>query len=685
MASATALLNAEASCRHVLEVERFNQADTAMNGQSDNKREADSAAAPPCATGKLDAGIGGTAIESSNSIDSSHELTSEEPPRSQPDNLQNTGDLLENSESPFPAEKKGWSPLEEVDSALLSALCDSRERKGLLRLERVLVDFMKEGNLGHIEVGGPYNSIVVGGDSENTPQISGILQQSASDVQLQQQQQRGMRQTSFQRLILHRLADRFKIIRENVTSNCTDGSSNDFNIPNGITSYGGNAGQSNYPPSLIRLVKVNESCIPSNLLIDIDLSVLVNYKNPRARSCGGSSFNNDDGIKTITTSFSSSTLKDGPSMGGISGKSKSKKKMVIMKRNSSGSGSFNNYDGANSRGKRESKNRSGIKGKKLSDREKAYEEARARIFGNTESPISEGNNRRNDDSKAVSADGTTVDPIVEEKDGTGTERCQPSSSLVEDIASLNANAHSSDTGFVSPNPAAVELELATATDEQSLSSPDSQVQNDPSSGDSSRQNSSSSSTASVPAAAKSGAVLKAVYRNRQQEENDPDFRRRSDVRPGYTAMGGMVYGPYGGYNMNGAMHQPSVNSAAILQAQQAHQNYYYGQTAALIPPNAHMTQQDASYPSNLTNQSQPAQYFSPQVYYGGKEMVPQSRQRTTPRQHQATVVSGTEKQHLKPSQVLSGTSNKEQTDAPGAPKDSDNLVICSPEEFPALT
>lgn len=683
MASATALLNAEASCRHVLEVERFNQANSAMNGQSDNKREADSAAAPPCATGKLIADYGGTASER-NKIDSSHELTSEEAPQSQPDNLQNTGDLLENPESHVPAEKKGWKPLEEVDSALLSALCDSRERKGLLRLERVLVDFMKEGNLGHIEVGGPYNSIVVGGDSENTPQISGILQQSTSDAQLQQQQQRGMRQTSFQRLILHRLADRFNIIRENVTSNGTDGASNDFNIQNGIAGYGGNVGQANYPPSLIRLIKVNESCIPSNLLIDIDLSVLVNYKNPRARSCGGSSFNNDDGIKTITSSFSSSTLKDGPSMGGISGKSKSKKKMVIMKRNSSGSGSFNNYDGANSRGKRESKNRSGMKGKKLSDREKAYEEARARIFGNTEPPVSEGNNRRNVESKPVSVDGTTVDPVAEGKNCTGTERCQPVSSSVEDIASLNANAHSSDTGFVSPNPAAVELDLATATDEQSLSSPDYQVQNDPSSGDSSRQNSSSSTT-SVPAAAKSRAVLKAVYRNRQQEENDPDFKRRSDVRPGYTAIGGMVYGPYGGYNMNGAMIQSTVNSAAILQAQQAHRHYYYGQPAALIPPNAHMTQQDASYPSNLTNQLQPAQYFSPQVYYGGKEMAPQSRQRTTPRQHQATVVSGTEKQELKPSQLLSGTSNKEQTDAPRATKDSDNLVICSPEEFPALT
>ncbi|KAL7462420.1 hypothetical protein ACHAXS_002812 [Conticribra weissflogii] len=684
MASATALLNAEASCCAVLERELIDQADTPMIEKSNNEPEANSAAVPPCATGKFDINNGGTTT-GHNSIITSQELTSDEVPQSQTNSGKNMSEVSESTELPAPAEKKGWNPLEEVDSALLSALCDSRERKALLRLERVLVDFMKEKSLGRIEVGGPYNSIVVGGHCENTPQISGILQQSASDVQLQQQQQRGMRQTSFQRLILHRVADRFNIIRENVTNNSIDGSSNDFNIPNGITGFGGNGGQASYPSSLIRLVKVKESCIPPNLLIDIDLSILENYKNPRARSVGGGSLNNDGGIKTITNSFSPSGVKDGLSMGGISGKSKSKKKMVIMKRNSSGSGSFNNYDGADSQGKREGRNRSGMKGKKLSDREKAYEEARARIFGITESHSSDGNNSHIDDAKPVLADGKPVEPAPERKNDTGTESCQLSFSSVEDISLLSAIGHSSGTEVLSPNQAVIESHVDTATPEQSLSVPDSQVHNEPSSGDSSRQNSGSSLTASVPAAAKSGAVLKAVYRNRQQEENDPDFRRRSDVRPGYAGMGGMAYGPYGGYHMNGAMLQTSANSAAMLHAQQVHQPYYYGQPTGLIHPNAQMTQQDSPYSSNLTNPPQPAQYFSQQVYYGGQETVPQSRQRVNPRQNQPKMVSGTEKQQLKPSQVLIGTTNREQTDALGAPKDSDNPVTCCSEEFPALS
>lgn len=55
-------------------------------------------------------------------------------------------------------------PQEEdvVDSALLSALRDPRERLALLKLEQVLIDFQeKQPNDPYIDVGGPYNTLVV--------------------------------------------------------------------------------------------------------------------------------------------------------------------------------------------------------------------------------------------------------------------------------------------------------------------------------------------------------------------------------------------------------------------------------------------------------------------------------------------------------------------------------------------
>ena len=105
---------------------------------------------------------------------------------------------------------------------------DPRERHALLRLEQTMIDFMKEETTGYIEVGGPNNSIVISprgniGKNEATC-LTG-------------------RPTSFQRCYLHRLADRFGIVRE----------TND----NGM----------------IRLIKIKgESSIPSRLLIDLEPS-----------------------------------------------------------------------------------------------------------------------------------------------------------------------------------------------------------------------------------------------------------------------------------------------------------------------------------------------------------------------------------------------------------------------------
>ena len=111
---------------------------------------------------------------------------------------------------------------EEIDSALMAALRDPRERMGLLKLEQAMCEFLQSETDGWMEVGGPFNSQIQWPSASNN---------SVSYPPT-------MRQTTFQRCILHRLADRFHIIRE--------------------------AGS--VLPSSIRLIKIPESKIPAQLL-----------------------------------------------------------------------------------------------------------------------------------------------------------------------------------------------------------------------------------------------------------------------------------------------------------------------------------------------------------------------------------------------------------------------------------
>lgn len=106
-----------------------------------------------------------------------------------------------------------------IDSALIAALRDSKERDALLRLEAALCEFMRSDS-GWVEVSGPYNSYFWTGGS-----IPPIVQKE--------------RHSSFQRCVLHRLADRFWIVRE--------------------------PGQL---PGALRLIKVVQSDIPKVLLND---------------------------------------------------------------------------------------------------------------------------------------------------------------------------------------------------------------------------------------------------------------------------------------------------------------------------------------------------------------------------------------------------------------------------------
>eukprot|EP00580_Thalassiosira_gravida_P016276 CAMPEP_0201663342 /NCGR_PEP_ID=MMETSP0494-20130426/5174_1 /ASSEMBLY_ACC=CAM_ASM_000839 /TAXON_ID=420259 /ORGANISM="Thalassiosira gravida, Strain GMp14c1" /LENGTH=768 /DNA_ID=CAMNT_0048141915 /DNA_START=141 /DNA_END=2447 /DNA_ORIENTATION=+ len=645
-----------------------------------------------------------------------------------------------------------WDPLEEVDSALLSALCDARERKALFRLEQVIVDFMKDKSSASMEVGGAFNSIVlnqasgpVRSKSGQTPngKMSALYQQGLQD--LQYQQQRGLRQTSFQRLILHRLADRFNILREQINGN--EG--------RGLVEMGHNhLGQPpSFSPGLIRLVKTNESCVTSRLLIDIDLSLLINYKNPRARNYGGgvnintnapnniASTNNsnyeDGALKSLAENVASTTLESSSIAVTSSSTTTSKKpnkKMVIMKRNSS-SGSANPENG---KGKQKGKTRR----KKLEDREKAYEEARARIFG-----INGKNDPGGGDGNVEKAERHSVPQSADAQDivATPLNSCHSSFSVENDAMSPTSSAASAGvTEHIIPSQL---LSAAPSADRSYPPSPEppgggrESAAASPSGVGSATEvetkRQSSSFSAPAPAAVTSGAVFKAVYRNRQQEENDPDFKRRSDVRPSYVpyAAPPNPYGGQVGYGVGaasmGQQPPPPVPAAMmamhVQQQQQAavvHQPHFYPQPSSQFP-----TPQDAAtaaYALNSNVSSNPPPQWAAAPSRGfyptpqqpeQQEKHPQAWQpRTSPNQMQPNSGSGansgknyTSQQfnaptnntmnnsHTKqPNKIMWGpgvqgdvsapdTMTVPRTSAEGAALgEKDGAAVYKPEDFPAL-
>jgi hypothetical protein len=510
-----------------------------------------------------------------------------------------------------------WNPMEEVDSALLSALCDARERKALLRLEQVMVDFIKDKSSVNMEVGGAFNAIALNqntvddgsknsnGDVAVDGQMSVMSQQGQQE--LQYQQQRGLRQTSFQRLILHRLADRFNILREQIFHPYV-GAGNE----RGLVDVGMGV-QQNFSPGLIRLVKTNESSVPSHLLIDIDLSLLTNYQNPRARTYnGGGNTSNvanyiyEDGARNITENMASATLETQTS--GSMSSSKKSKKMVIMKRDSSGEGG-GNLDGS-VRGKQKGKSRR----KKLEDREKAYEEARARIFG-----LSESSGKESNDDGDVNAEkgeaGHCVPKIQDSHDFTPVppNSSYSSFSIENDVFTSVTSSFTVDTGLASHMVPSQLISAATLSSDHSSPSISGLDRDDgptsiPSGAisvevDTSRQ-------PSVPAAVTGGAISKAVYRNRQQEENDPDFRRRSDVRPAYVPYAGNPYSSLGSNPYSAMGQQLPPPQLMHLQQQVQHSLHFYQGQQQQYP-----TPQDAAYSASVANNPQTQWVAHPRGYY----------------------------------------------------------------------
>ena len=264
---------------------------------------------------------------------------------------------------------------------------------------------------------------------------------------------------AFQRLCLHRLADRFNIVREMNT---------------GVE-------------GMIRLVKVKESRIPGKLLIDLEPS---EYALPGENDGANVTSSPDVAVRGLTRQLTDSS---------ISGRSgKQPQKMKIMKRSSSSFGSSNSLKGPDNQGKgSSSRNR-----KKLTDKEKAYAEARARIF----------NESGGGDASADTA--TTSDP---------------------------ADPDLKPSPVVTPTAASTPLPTPPETTPSSPCPPQEQVET---------VMSSSEQLDEDFIRKKPVGVSKVTWRNRRQEENDPDFQRMAGppashyaaVHDAYVAPPAPLYG-----------------------------------------------------------------------------------------------------------------------------------------------
>jgi len=472
-----------------------------------------------------------------------------------------------------------WDPLATVDSALLSALCDARERKALLRLEHTLCEFTNNPSLDSIEVGGAYNSIVLAeNEGVNRGRDLYTCMSPSNITEFQNQHAKGMRQTSFQRLILHRLADRFGIVREVIPQN-----------ENIVTSL-----------NLIRLIKTEATLMPSHLLVDVDLGLLVDYKNPLARSDRNGGLNSHMNMErnnnnaqygysgiynggynnnNCGTPNMMEQQQDHQNMRQLSDSMGStnimeNKKMVIMKRNNS------NGENSNNNGSKK-KEGTGRNRKKAVDKEKAYEEARARIFG--------AENK---------SDETRSDAVVA-ADEIDNEKLTEKRGLNPQVTEFKPQL---SFGEVSSHPSSASL-----TNSEPVASGGSEDLNNAEKSNSPQESTSdegaAASTKSKPKSKSNNKKQgKAVYRNRQQEEADPDFKRRSTgsyYTPYNHAQNHNPYAPSNPYNnmvnvSMGNIH-PNTNPASQQHMAMAMGGqHYYGQPSGGYYPN-HGTPQSPAF------------------------------------------------------------------------------------------
>jgi len=519
---------------------------------------------------------------------------------------------------PAPAPARSSSPSHgEVDSALLSALRDSRERIALLKLERVLVAFMRERTTGYIEVGGPYNSIVIGGGakvagaagasgpgatssgglSSGGLGVSALTGGSGSGGRSILQSAGSGRQTTFQRLCLHRLADRFGIVRESASTMLEyEGGGSERDV--GIGVGGG------FQPTLIRLVKTKDSKSPPKLLIDLDSSVYSLSSSSRASD-------DADPVASIAHDLSSSSLTEPgerkTSSAGVGGGSSARqptRKMVIMKRSSSATGSTGSLSGRDGDAERRRKKRE-LKGKNMSDKERAYAEARARILGvSAEEREGQGQGHQRDQGQGLGRRAN--------QHGQHTGKHFPSSENLGGVSN-----HTSPSGSPPITPQRIDSgENEFNPTVPVLSPPD--REGSAGSGGGHRSRSSSSS--------RRENASKVTWRNRRQEETDPDFRRGGSILAGGS---------------RGPQHTPAAVVPMVQYGSQVGLSYG-GSSAAMYAMNGqsqHVMVQGSSAPAAGLNPNAPVHQprgvmGSPTTAGESKTFYPQGEYSRQQHQHQ---------------------------------------------------
>ncbi len=344
--------------------------------------------------------------------------------------------------------------INSIDAALLSAWRDPRERRTLFRLEQLLVDFMS-------------------------------LSDSTMDVSSQKLS------NNFQRLLLHRLADRFRVSRETVLS---------YEKPQQTT---------------IRLIKTEHSLIPSPLFIDITAD--------------------DDGDDCCTTYPAKD---DAPAINvedldclqqQQQQLNSSKKKLMIMKR---GTAKHNAAILTNKEHPPKPKQQRNLRGKNLSDKEKAYAEARARIFNYTTEEQQQQLVTTDDNNNNLSHSNST-NTLAEEEQKSTTATPPSSPAIISDSTTTNTTTTST---------------VATTNIYEEISSTTNTF----------------TSTSSK--------ISKVTWRNRKQEECDPDFQRKSSISL--------------------LLHQQQQ------QQQQPQDSYPYTQQQYYYPSNYYGTMMESFYPMN---------------------------------------------------------------------------------------
>lgn len=483
-----------------------------------------------------------------------------------------------------------------------------------MKLEQALIDFMQDDKCPFLEVGGHFNAVILKGNKEgtldvNSYQNAGNANSSSGIVGLSNLQGVGTivdggkgNWTSFQKLILHRLADRFQIVREAGQAHVVMGNNG------GVAMSANNNGNGLSPPQpqqMIRLVKNKSSRIPGVKLIDLNMS---DYNMNGGREAGGrnglsAEANEYNSMKGLTTQLAMANIKElGLNPG--SRKGKKKEKVQIMKRSSAGKGSSGSL--AEKQG---SKRRT----KKLSEKEKLYAEARARIF--------------NDESTTLTTTSTTVEISQPPQDSSFSDNVgdtpdniisNDTSSQPSQIAtsrSSNQSTESGDTGsLTSPSTLLIPSQLlnsdTAALDTMGTNSPS---ESPSPSSPSTFESVNTKTQTPVPAAATGGGSSKVLWRNRQQEASDPDFQRSHHPVLVSQVPLNVVTG-----NVFHSNAHPHYSLSGPTAAQQQHMGTYFS-----------TGMENNSSPTAFAQRSSPAGYLSSNTGGYTKEQ-PQLRTRVEP-------------------------------------------------------